>query len=526
MELREDVKRLQNSLPLSSDLVRPQADVEKSDFNLSFKVVTSGKGLKLIPIGLLEVMPGDEIVMSTDAVMRLSPLVYPVLSNMYARVSAFYAPYRALVNAYNDEPRLFDNLFANRTVTSFEWSIPAGSQNFPIGSLFDYFGYDNAENGWGVIANPANKWSAMPFVMYQMIRNDYIRNPAFLDAAISYNWPSLPKFPVFDRRNWDLYAGLKSGQMSGFSTQVSIALDFLFSFAPVSTNINGSNLTVDVTNNKINISGQSAGTTAAALNVIFNDALADSASLNVSDVRNALIAERLVSMLSSFNRTYGDVVQTLFRVEVPQALDTVKLLWSVSHPVLFGEVFNTSDDVGSYKGSGVVALEGDNRSYEFSEHGLIMFTVTLVPENIYSTGCQPQLMRAPTPQNLPNPVLAAMSDRVVDAREVASYDGVGPTPIGYVSRYDEYRSSRSIATGRARYHAPQPLRVCWQYARLEGELDAATFGSFDSYDEDVFENLFVYPDNEHWIGVFGHRIKARRALPYVAPVSSGKMSIV
>ena len=216
-------------------------------------------------------------------------------------------------------------------------------------------------------------------------------------------------------------------------------------------------------------------------------------------------------------------MQTLFRVEVPEAMDGVKLLSSYSHPVMFGEVFNTASDVGAYKGSGVLAMEGDRRTYEFKEHGLVMFTVTVVPENIYSTGCQPQLMRAPTPQNLPNPVLAAMSDRVVDAREVASYDGVGPTPIGYVSRYDEYRSSRSIATGRARYHAPQPLRVCWQYARREGELDAANFGLFDSYDEDVLEQLFVYPENEHWIGVFGHRVKARRPLPYVAPVASGKV---
>ena len=144
MQLREDVKRLQNSLPMSSDLVRPEADVQKSDFNLSFKVVSSGKGLKLTPIGLLEVMPGDEIEMATEAVIRLSPLVFPLVGNMYARVSVFYAPYRALVNAYNDEPRLFDNLFGNRTITAFEWAIPAGSQNFEIGSLFDYFGYDNA----------------------------------------------------------------------------------------------------------------------------------------------------------------------------------------------------------------------------------------------------------------------------------------------------------------------------------------------------------------------------------------------
>ena len=147
MELRDDLKRLQTRIDGSAMLSSGEAQPEVSDFDLSFKVVTGGFGLRLIPVGMLEVMPGDELDITSEAVVRMSPMVLPLLSNVHARITCFYAPYRALVNAYNDDPRLWDRIWSTGGAVPFEWAVPPGTYDASFcgtGSNFDYFGYDSA----------------------------------------------------------------------------------------------------------------------------------------------------------------------------------------------------------------------------------------------------------------------------------------------------------------------------------------------------------------------------------------------
>ena len=67
-------------------------DISRSIFNRDKKVLTSGNCGDVIPIYLSEVLPGDTFNVTTSKVVRLQPLVTPVMDNLYADFYYFFCP--------------------------------------------------------------------------------------------------------------------------------------------------------------------------------------------------------------------------------------------------------------------------------------------------------------------------------------------------------------------------------------------------------------------------------------------------
>jgi len=72
--------------------------VKRHKHSLSnYKLLSCDMG-ELVPIGLTEVLPGDSIQQATNALVRASPLLAPVMHPVNVRIHHWFAPHRLVWN--------------------------------------------------------------------------------------------------------------------------------------------------------------------------------------------------------------------------------------------------------------------------------------------------------------------------------------------------------------------------------------------------------------------------------------------
>lgn len=166
-----------------------KANNPRSLFDLGFSnTLTIPNGGLLVPVGLFEVLPGDDISINVDSLLRVMPQVVPLMSRQRLYIYGFYSRYSDLWNNWQ--------VFIDRGYTgNVSKSIPTLRKNVNTyassgsytdsdvikpDSLSDYlglpigakksklFGESSSDNGAGI--------SALPWMMYLRIYRDYFMN--------------------------------------------------------------------------------------------------------------------------------------------------------------------------------------------------------------------------------------------------------------------------------------------------------------------------------------------------------------
>jgi len=68
--------------------------MKRSKFSLSHTNLLSCNMGNLIPVGLTEVLPGDSFQQATSALVRVSPLLAPVMHPVEVRIHHWFVPHR------------------------------------------------------------------------------------------------------------------------------------------------------------------------------------------------------------------------------------------------------------------------------------------------------------------------------------------------------------------------------------------------------------------------------------------------
>lgn len=151
--------------------------MRRNKFSLSnYKLLSFNMG-DLVPVGLVEVLPGDTFQHSTSAFIRLSPLVTPVMHPVHVKIHHFFVPARLLWTKSMDGEANGWESFITGGKDGYDESIyptitpPDGG--WPVGSLADYLGIVPQVDGVPV--------SALPFRAYNMIVNEYYRDQDLID---------------------------------------------------------------------------------------------------------------------------------------------------------------------------------------------------------------------------------------------------------------------------------------------------------------------------------------------------------
>lgn len=179
----------------------------KSGYSKSFQNLFTSRVGSITPIFVDELIPNSTVNLSTVLSAQLPPLASDTFMRCYLKYAAFFVPSRILMPQYEKwlvgdsslnsagtsfihPPLLYDEIFAEKT----DAQKSAFYHHWCAGSLSDFLGFKlstNTFNSWkntsSATSEPSFYVSALPFLAYHKIYNDYFRNPLVQKDIFSAN---------------------------------------------------------------------------------------------------------------------------------------------------------------------------------------------------------------------------------------------------------------------------------------------------------------------------------------------------
>jgi len=492
--------------------------VKKNAFDLSHEVKLSCNMGQLVPILCEEVIPGDSFKMNTEILMRLAPMVSPVMHRVNVYTHFFFVPNRLIWDNWQKFITGGEQGLDTPVMPYFRTTSSAVA--FEKGTLGDYLGISKITT-----AGTYLKFNMLPFRAYNLIYNEYYRDQNLQTTPVAISkadgQDTTTNINILTRA-WEkdyFTSALPWTQKGG---DVSIPLDT--QSAPVvkntstngilfknrTTGVNAQNGAPDLQN------GYLEDSLDAQLNLDPNGTLeADLSGVNISTVEDLRRATRLQRWLERNARSGSRYIESIlahFGVVTPDyRLQRPEYLGGGKTPVVISEVLQTSSTdattpQGNLAGHGMAV--GNTHSFQksFSEHGYVIGIMSVLPKTAYMQGIRRHFLKTDKFDYF-WPEFAQLGEQPVYDQELWFTDGDNLTTFGYQSRYAEYKYIPSRVAGDFKDN----LKF-WHMAR-----DFATKPSLNS--SFVISNptnrVFAVTDNSHklWVQVY-HNLKAIRPIPY------------
>ncbi len=498
----------------------PRADIPRSSFNLSHGLKTTFDADFLIPIIVMDIIPGDTFNMRASFFMRLATPLHPIMDNMYAETFFFFVPYRTVWDNFEkfygaqDDPG-----------DSIDFTIPILSANTSIlGDLADYMGLPIG--GFG----NTEPISALPFRAYRKIWNEWFRDENLQDSisVLTDNGPdsnadSGPVDPPLKRgKRFDYFTScLPSPQKGsavslpiGSSADIKTAADELglidiwsdaqAAFRKMETA--GTSLTVDTV-------------VGSATNKMYAD-LTNATAATINDIRLAFQTQRLLERDARAGTRYVETLKAHWGVTSPDhRLQRAEFLGGGSQSINVTPVAQTSgqptpaaeDKLGNLAGFGTVSGT-HSWSKSFVEHGVMIGLMNVRADLTYSQGID-RMWGKSTRFDFFYPVLSGIGEQSVLNEELFHSNAAADDDVfGYQERYGEYRFASSRLSGLMRVDAIGTL-ASWHLS--EDFASLPTLGNaFITANLGVpLDRAIAINTEPHFIADFFFDIKAARPMP-------------
>jgi len=464
----------------------------KYKHNLSHhRLLTSNLG-QLVPCGLMEVLPGDEVRHNASAVVRLSPMAAPVMHQMSVRVHHFMVPHRLSWPA--DADSSFEEFITGGADGTDASTVPTLATTGTSGDLFDYLGLPD-KAGINV--------SALPVAGVNLVFNEWFRDQDLVPLR-DLDDVTIPNIGY----EKDYFTTARPWPQKGeevtlpLGTRAEIKADY-----PSNTNNTGVS------------SGDAAGGEA---NVNFGSDYADGYSMfadlsaataaTINSLRRASALQRFAEARARWGSRYAEYVRPFGARPLDARLQRPELLGSGAARVSISEVLQTAESatprygVGDMYGHGIGMARSNQYRVRIQEHGYVISFLSIRPRAMYSNGVERTWLRK-TREDFFQHELAHIGQQQVLEQEVFADNTNEDAVFGWSDRYAEYRGLRSHACGEFR-----TVLDYWHLARDFATAPALnqTFVEVDPADT---KRIFNEQDNDSlWCSV-NHSIQARRVVP-------------
>lgn len=482
--------------------------MKRSKFSLSNTKLLSCDLGELVPMGLLEVLPGDSIQQATSCLVRFAPLLAPVMHTTRITLSHWFVPNRLVWEDWED----FitggpdgNNLSTYPTITT-----PV-STGFAVGSLADYLGVPP-----GVASAPV---SALPFRAYALIYNEWYRDQDLQSELVidKTSGDDTTTSTVLQNVAWekDYFTTARPWEQKGPAITIPIGtradvkgIGILDSASPTSPggnyNETGSgSLAMPIYTQAVSHGFKSTGASIGSRPDIYAD-LSGASAVTVNLLREALALQRFEEARARFGSRYTEYLRYLGVRSSDARLQRPEFLGGGTYPVQFSEVLQTaegSDPVGELRGHGIGAARSSRYRRFFEEHGYVISMLSVKPRTIYSDGLERTWNRR-TREDYWQRELQHIGQQPVLNKEVRFAHATPDGTFGYQDRYDEYRGQWSSIAGEFR-----DTLDFWHFARTFSS-DPALNASFIKCVPT--ENPFAVPSTDVLYIMAKHSVQARR----------------
>ena len=478
-------------------LKRPKRNV----FNLSYENKLTMNMGELVPIMCMPIVPGDKFRVNTEALVRLAPLVAPMMHRVNVYTHYFFVPNRLVWNEWEDFITKGVDGEGAPVLPYFpigqSWVNTSSEANmrmyFGDSSLWDYLGlptlngvgnksYPNIVNG--VHLPDGFRVSALPFRAYQLIYNEYYRdqnltNPvefglgsgAITDATVNY-------LLTLRRRAWekDYFTSALPWLQRG--PEVTVPVGGSFGVVTLANRDNnqvfvgsdgnptqvetGMNLIHAADKNNVTPgtiqTGLSSGSNSG--NAVWLDPKGtlvvdgENSGVSIQDLRTSNALQRWFERNARGGSRYIEQILAHFGVRSSDArLQRPQFLGGGKMPIAVSEVLQTSSTdatspQANMAGHGISAGVNNGFKHYFEEHGYVIGLMSIMPRTGYQQGVPRDFTKFDN-MDFYFPEFAHLSEQEIKNQEL--YVSNDPTynegVFGYTPRYAEYKYHESEAHG-------------------------------------------------------------------------------
>lgn len=517
----------------------PRLKIGRNHFDMSHDVKLSFNMGKLIPTVGMFMCPGDKVHINSEVMVRLAPLVSPMMHRVNVFQHFYFVPFRILWDGFND---FFSNGGAE---PGSGFSFPAHPFVKPTnapdgrykGTLIDYFGWPLPRATGQDYQTDISPWQ---LAAYQKIYDDVYRDQN-LEASVFDGLTDGDNTAIFDSvlnqvrsRCWEhdyftsclptaqkgpiVAIPIVSSEASGLTIS-RLGNATAWKAFQASTNTAGSTGAVD-----LNASGllQDAATHGLSLDPQGNLAItaADLAATGgtMNDLRNAMA---LMEWYERFNRGGSrnvEVYQGQWEVRTSDArLQRPEYICGSVQPMVISEVLQTSQTdttpQGNMAGHGISAGRGESCSFYCEEYGVLVGIVSVMPKTAYQQGL-PKAWTYMTPTDYPWPAFAHLGEQPVLNQElmynfgdITDYNN--EATFGYNPIYSNLKFENNRVAGDFRDNL-----AYWHMGRIFDPASPPNLNNtFVSCDPTFRVFAVIDPTVDHLYAHVMHNIGVSRKLP-------------
>ncbi len=415
----------------------------RNKFSLSNFNLFTGEMGKLIPIQVLELLPGDTIQCQTRALLRVTPLAAPVMHKVDVRIHHWFVPNRITADDNGKRWEDFITGGPNGTDTS---TVPTIATDGVESNLMDYMGLPPNAPGVDV--------SQYPIMAYNFIFNEFYRDqdtvaerdPLDLTVAniawekdyfttcrpFSQRGPSL-SLPVGDSA--PLYSEADFSGAPGQANELSIH------------NQQGGPLHLMGTADPHLIGSDTTTGTGAEL---FAD-LSNATGIDAIEFREFFALQRFAEARARYGARYTEYLRYIGS-NYKGTLDRPEYLGGGTKSIDFSEIMQTAPDVtgpeerhefgvGDLYGHGISAMKSNRFRRTIDEHGYMISVLSVRPKAVYSNGIERHWLKQDREDFFQKELEAIGQMEVLDNELFANSENM-LSVFGFQDRYQEYRYAR------------------------------------------------------------------------------------
>lgn len=445
---------------------------KRARFDFSHGNTLSMQFGKMTPTEMRFIVPGDDVSVSMEQIVRVAPLPVPTFVNMKVRHDWFFVPLSMMYNQqaldmlFSQQPTSY-NRAAYKTLTAYisnltgidpsTYGNPGAKEPFVAGSIHDYFNLpvftDINMTQNGSLASAFNDFMASPTQAYYTAlitdatvkgATDALPGPVIEPLmAYHYIWRDYYRFTGMDTTNVGISPDiwLENHFLTDSFLTNQITGDAFTGFGISSKMYHGPanfssylGIPYNVYLKKDMFTSGRYGTKPQVL-------IPTGTTGTIPNLRTASALQKFIDLVAVAGLRYWDKVKAIWN-ETPTGMksERVQFLGRYMAYIKVGEVLTTantnSGETGDYAGRGMLVDGRYIFKRHFTEHGWLMCISSIVPEMAYA-GYDRQL----TDINIldtPVPSFASIGDQSIIAREVR-VNYTNQSTLNNVSFGDQFR---------------------------------------------------------------------------------------
>lgn len=460
----------------------PKPKLKRNTFNLSHEVKLTTDMGRLTPIICEPVVPGDTWKMSTEILIRVAPLLAPVMHRVNVYTHFFFVPNRLIWSNWQKFITGGENGREEPSYPKIEITENNYDGEFDTSTLADYLGFPTPTAAAG--SNPItgdHTFDALPFRAYQLIYNEYYRDENLcpevdikkdVDGLIQDS-DYLADLTSIKYRAWekDYFTSALPWTQKGDETTIGLSGN-----APVDTPLvqEGEREALQFKTSKSgNIIAQEVGpligtpqefaaglagrldlTDTSQNSLHPTNLYADLSQVNattINELRRAIQLQQYKEVLARSGNRYIELIRGLFGVVSSDArLQRPEFLGGGKTELQFGEVLQTSQTsesspLANMAGRGVSYGKSHSFKKFFEEHGYLIGILSVMPKPAYQQGLPRKYYKFDRLDHY-IPQFANIGEQNILNQELYYNYGLDQTPahannatFGYTPRYAEYK---------------------------------------------------------------------------------------